>query len=215
MNLLDEFDDDAEDKVINEYNSYLDQYSQERSDQTNAALAAIDTALKTLNGPTGDSDSISRPDSSSKPKICEALRPFKLRTVHSPADLRSWNSKFSAYYSTSNMSLFSVEEQHALLCCCISTDLETRIRENDLYSPSLAVFGDHGLPLLIKQDFLHRYPLFNRRLEFFRLTQAAGQPFSEFMVKLKQKGEEADLAQLGIEQMYIYRYLTGVSDPRL
>jgi transposase InsO family protein len=151
-----------------------------------------------------------------RPKVCEALKPFRLKIDHNPAELRSWLNKFKAYYSTSQLHQFSVAEQHSFLFNITSVDLETRIREHDEYDIDLPVFGDAGSIIsILTGEFLYRYPLFNRRLEYHRLEQVAGQEFSNFGIRLRQKGDEADLHNMGVDEMYVFRYLTGVTDAKL
>lgn len=150
-----------------------------------------------------------------KPKVCEVLRPFKLKADHTPNDLRSWLEKIQAFFSTSKLELYTVAEQHVFFFSCVTVPLETKIREHDLYRQDMEVFGADSLQAIVEAEFALRYPLFNRRLDFFRIQQANGQMFTDFMLKLKQKGEEADLGQLGVEQLYIFRYITGVTDVKL
>ena len=150
------------------------------------------------------------------PKICEALRPFKLKPEDTPTDLRSWIEKFRTYYSTSRFDLYNLAEQHMFFFSNMTVSLETVIREADNYNAGLAVLdGDDCLVTILQDEFRLKYPIFNRRLDFFRYQQAPGQKFTDYMLNLKQRGEEADLGALGIEGMYVFRYFTGVTDVKL
>ena len=77
------------------------------------------------------------------------------------------------------------------------------------------VFGENSFIAALEEEFLHRYPLFTRRLNFFRSTQAPGQTFSDWAGHLRRAGDEAQLSQLGTDEMYVLRYLVGTTDAKL
>ena len=188
----------------------------EMADQRTAALEKVSVALAAAQPSPRPPVNTQSTVGLHKPKVQEALRPFKLKTNHTPVDLRSWLGKFQAYFTSSGLHAYSAQEQHAFLFNCMTPDLEVRIKENDNFTQDMPLYSDDdsvsGVMTLLETEFLQAYPLFNRRLDFFRLKQAQGQTFSDFMLKLKQKGEEADLHKLNTEELYIFRYITGASD---
>jgi hypothetical protein len=156
------------------------------------------------------------PAAAAPPKVCEALRPFTLKPDHQPNILRTWFDKYDAFARASRLDGYAVKAQHAFMFSCVSPHLENRIKENDAYRPDLPIAGDNdSIFALIREEFRLRFPLFNRRLEFFRYNQSSGQKFTDYMMKLRQKGDEADLAALNVEQLYIFRYITGITDAKL
>jgi hypothetical protein len=104
-----------------------------------------------------------RENGPNKPKVVEALHPFKLHPDHTPNDLQ-------AFFTTSQMELYTIAEQQVFFFSCVTVPLETKIRENDLYAAYLAVLSNQGadcLQAILEAEFMLCYPLFNRCLNFF------------------------------------------------
>ncbi|KAG1673335.1 Transposon Ty3-G Gag-Pol polyprotein [Nymphon striatum] len=205
---------EIDDKVVDGYEGQLAEYSSKIDVYTKRVLHIIGGSRQVPNSQEGSTTSTSiRTDAPVyKPKICETLKPFKLNNVHTPVDLRNWIAKFKAFHSISNLELYTIEEQHMFLLSCVDPKLETTIVEHDNYKAELHLFGDDSVITILRDIFDLSFPLFNRRLEFFRYTQASGQKFSDFMLTLKQKGEDDDLHSLDIDTVYVFRYLTGTND---
>ncbi|KAG1649619.1 Equilibrative nucleoside transporter 4 [Nymphon striatum] len=203
---------EIDDKVVDGYEGQLAEYSSKIDVYTKRVLHIIGGSRQVPNSQEGSTTStIIRTDAPVyRPKICETLKPFKLNNVHTPVDLRNWIAKFKAFHSISNLELYTIEEQHMFLLSCVDPKLETTIVEHDNYNAELHLFGDDSVITILRDIFDLSFPLFNRRLEFFRYTQASGQKFSDFMLTLKQKGEDADLHSLDIDALYVFRYLTGL-----
>ena len=202
------------------YKSRLDEICDQRAmvvtrtntlaDRAEAHIVATSTAAATA------SRAAAPAVGGARPKVCEALRPSKLSLDNTPTELRNWKARYQAYHGTSNLDAYDRTEQHMFLFAVLDSDMENRIREHDQYDPRIEVFGDaDSVMSLIEEVFMQRYPLFNRRLEFFRVAQRAGQEFSAFALELKQKGDEADLHRLDIDSLHVFRYITGVTDQRL
>jgi hypothetical protein len=128
--------------------------------------------------------------------------------------MRSLARKFRAFYSTSNLSRAQLEDQQAFFLSYLDLDLETTIRES--IDVMTAIFGDTDSCMeFLEQKFRVTYPLFTRRLDYFWYCQAPGQTFAEYVAKLRQKGNEADLAALSVDEMYVFRVLSGLSDNKM
>jgi hypothetical protein len=127
--------------------------------------------------------------------------------------MRSWVNKFKAFYTTSCLDRCTIAEQQAYLRICIDTNLEARIQ--DKIQENTPIFGEDGCIQLLEEEFLLKYPLFTRRLEFFRYNQTEGQLFTDYCAKLKAIGEEADLHKLEVDDLYVFRYICGTSDNKL
>eukprot|EP00095_Tigriopus_kingsejongensis_P001396 maker-scaffold205_size259573-snap-gene-1.45 protein:Tk01396 transcript:maker-scaffold205_size259573-snap-gene-1.45-mRNA-1 annotation:"hypothetical protein DAPPUDRAFT_304267" len=143
----------------------------------------------------------------------QALKPFTLNRDHTPVEMRAWVNKFKAYYSSSHMDKLSIPEQHAYFTICIDDYLVTRLRDQML--PSTTIYGDDGCISLLEEEFLQSYPMFARRLDFFRYSQASGQLFTDWSAELRSKGDEADLSGLRVEDLYMMRDLPLVSGRRM
>lgn len=59
----------------------------------------------------------------------DALKPFVVTRDHTPVEMRSWVTKFKAFYSSSCLERCSVPEQHAYFRICVDAQLEARIRD--------------------------------------------------------------------------------------
>ena len=68
---------------------------------------------------------------------------------------------------------------------------------------------------ILEEEFLTRYPLVTRQMEFFESRQQKDQLFSDWSSQLRALGDEAALNELTTEGIYIMRYLTGVADEKL
>ncbi|CAB4046091.1 Gag-Pol poly [Paramuricea clavata] len=80
---------------------------------------------------------------------------------------------------------------------------------------STDVFGKDGCVDILENDFLARYPLFSRRLDFFQSQQRNGQLFTDFLANLKELSKLADLDKLSVEEMFVFCALRGTTDTSL
>ena len=67
----------------------------------------------------------------------------------------------------------------------------------------------------LEAEFLLRHPLFTRRLDFFRAEQKPNEEFSNFAIRLKQLGDEADLQNLRTDELYVFKYVCGCANTAL
>lgn len=146
-------------------------------------------------------------------KVQMALKPEKLSRDNSPAELTSWARKFRAFYSMSGLDKVGVPNQQAFLFQCLDVDLEIHLRQH--IDDTTTIFGDNGCISVIEKKFLTSYPLFSRRLDYFRYDQSKGQTFAEYYARLRQRGDEAELAALNMDALYVHRIICGVSDVKL
>jgi len=146
----------------------------------------------------------------------DALRPEKLTVDHSPVDYRIWRARFDAYYSSSNMDKAQVADQRAYLFNCLDTALEKRLRpfclkDTPVYNTQTC-FGCMGR---LDEEFKDLYPLLVRRLNFLKETQKEGQSYTEFMATLRAQRDEADLARMSPDDLFIMRMIAGTHDSKL
>jgi hypothetical protein len=149
------------------------------------------------------------------PKPIEALKPFKLRQDSYPNEVRIWKESFDAYYAASMFDQYGIKEQHMFLFACMNVTLAQKVRENDDYRQNMAIKGNDSVYEILDHIFDIRYPTFNKRLEYFRLRQAPRQSFSDWVAKLLQRSETADIAKLTLEEINLFRILTGTTDEEL
>jgi transposase InsO family protein len=193
----------------------IDGYLEEMAIRVNDAFRKADEVLTQLH--PAHQPQAAPPAAATKPKICDALKPFKLKHDSYPNDLRLWKDSYDAFFHASALDNYTVEQQHAFLFSCTNSQLAARIREHDLYRVNLETFGDVDSLMSIVDDlFSNRYPVFTRRLEYFRLQQPQGMKFTDWALRLKTRGDGADLdGGLNREQIEIFRWFTGVTDHKL
>ena len=119
------------------------------------------------------------------------MKPDKLSIEDPPHVMRAWVQDFSSYYSTSNMQVCSVLDQQSYLQNCLESTLRDKVTLH--FQSDTPIFGDGGCIKIIETEFLQKYPLFARRLDFFREEQLDGEAWSDWAARLEKKGNEADL----------------------
>ncbi len=150
----------------------------------------------------------------SRIKPVETLKPRELNLGYSPEEMRVWAGQFKAFYRASQLGAGSIAEQQAYLFVCLDRQLASRVR--DEIEADTPVIGAEGSCMsVIEREFLLRYPLFLRRLKFFMFQQAKNQLFSDFATKLRKIGDEAELGGIGIDELYVYKYICSTCDEEL
>ena len=170
----------------------------------------------------------------------EALKPAKLLRDNTPVEFTIWVEQFAAYHSSSRMELCSIPEQQAYFKACLEPALIARIASK--ITPTLPVVppitplggrknqrdGTGSVASgaepedepdccieILHREFVNQYPIFTRRLDFFRSQQGQNQNFSDWTQALRRKGDECDLDSINASDIFILRYLTGIADKKL
>ena len=147
-------------------------------------------------------------------KANAVLKPELLSSENTPQELRLWLEQFQSYYATSRFDILDVKSQQAYFKQCLDKTLRFRLeRRIDGRTPIFGL-GD-SCEAILKEEFLARYPLFNRRLTFFRSEQAGGQSMSDYVISLRQMFEEADIMGIAHEDLLLFKYLCGCTDREL
>jgi hypothetical protein len=210
---------DCYSKLMQEDPDNLDVYGQKMDEADASYLDAAEIITKALHGasvaaaPPVTAPPVVQSGGQHQYKVQLALKPEKLTRDSTPAELRSWIRKFRAFYSMSGLHEASIPDQQAFLFQCIDIDLETTLRQN--INENTEIFGDDSCIEKIEDKFKLTYPLFTRRLDYFRYEQSKGQSFSDFYAHLRQLGDEAELPGLNVDDMYVFRMICGCSDQRL
>ena len=146
-------------------------------------------------------------------KINEALKPEKLTSSATLAEFRSWRTNFELYYTSNGMQRFSIAEQQGYLRSCIDLKLQQFLSQK--IQDRSPIHGNDGCLEQLRGIFLMNIPVLTRRFNFFNCNQSVGEKFSDWNLRLQMEGQEADLANLSIDDMYSLRYVTGTSDRKL
>ena len=151
-----------------------------------------------------------------KQRVNEALKPQTLTKDWTPAEFRSWVERFKSYYNTSAMELLRLGDQHSYLYSVLDTELEDAVKGRiDATTPMFETEGrDDSCIGALTEEFQQAYPIFIRRMDYFDLVQTSGQKVTEWIRTVKKSGKEADLVGLTVEDLHIFKIVTGCTDPK-
>ena len=147
-------------------------------------------------------------------KIQESLKPFILQKDHTPQDLYLWQKQYKAFHLASNLDRLNIFGQQSFFAKFIERSLMSVL--DSRITATTPIFDDANLPAqdscfsLLQREFQQTYPLVSRRMQFFCLSQERGMNFTEFLAKIKSFGSLAELESLSIEDLYIYKAITGL-----
>ena len=140
-----------------------------------------------------------------------ALRPEELTPEHTPQEMRVWLAQFRSYYSTSGFSTCTLEDQHAYFLQCLNPTLCFRVERH--VGARMPIFGDAPSCIaLLEVEFLHRYPLFARRLLYFKYEQQSGQAVGYYLIACRRMHAQADVHRIDGDHLLMFKYLSGISD---
>ena len=146
-------------------------------------------------------------------KVQTALKPDKLSRDNTPAELISWIRKFRSFYSMSKLNQVDIADQQAFVLQNVDLELETFLRQN--ITDTTPIFGDGGCMELLEERFKRTYPVFTRRLEWFKYMQQPGQSCTDYYTQLRQRGDVAEMAELDLDGQYVFKIICGVHDDKL
>jgi hypothetical protein len=150
-------------------------------------------------------------------KIAGNLLPgFKLARDSNPTLLTSWLDSFRDFYTASGLQTVDIGTQQAYFKKYMNPDLFAqlgRIRPGE--TPIYAADDLDCCVKFLKEEFLASYPLVVRRYEFFNFTQTKATPFTDFYAEMQKLGDLAALADIRVDEIFIYRILCGASDAKM
>ena len=205
-----------------DYQDDLDSYVTKYNEGVEYVMDAIAGAEKELLPKVritdpGDKGTAAAAAPDAKDKLIKAnsvLKPETLTTENTPQELRVWIEQFQSYHATSGFDRLEVKSQQAYFKQCLDNSLRFRLERK--INDRKPIFGAlDSCEAVLKEEFLSRYPLFNRRLTFFRSEQASGQSMSDYVIQLRQAFDEADIISLAHEDLLLFKYLCGCTDKEL
>ena len=209
--------EDDDDEIV-EIHKYLDKIG-DRYEKNRAII--LDT-IKVVDVPRRESVTTTRGTPATgaagggatpKLNVNKSLKPFTLLATHNPTEFKNWGRQFKAYYRSSHMETLEVPDQQIYLQSCLEPKLHSKIfNKMDDTTP---IFNAGGCIELLQEDFEQRWPLFNRRLAFFRSAQQPGQDVSAWVGELQELAEEADIPELRAEDTILFRILCGIHNQKI
>ena len=140
--------------------------------------------------------------------------PDKLVRDTTPGNLTHWVAQFKAFYTASRLNLSTVPEQQAYLLKCLDEDLSNIVRLG--CTDATPIFGKINSCISMLEDkFEETYPLFVRRLQYFKYKQRSGQHFDDVYSALRMLENEANILALTPDDIRVFRLMGVVTDPFL
>ena len=206
---------DTDEKRNQAWEKDQEEYTKRFDEAWNAAKKAIvraeETLRPTLQAPIQPAVAPVAPaaDRRNLPKV-EAIKPFTLTTEHSFRELKTWLSQVETYFQESRLTEESFALQRAHLMRCIDSKLYADIE--GLVTNDMPAIGPNSCCDLIKAEFRRLYPRFVRRQEFYKIKQKSGESFPDTIRRIKKAGEDADLADMNVDDMLVHQILRAVED---
>jgi hypothetical protein len=143
-----------------------------------------------------------------QPRSVDALKPEKLTPDSSPVMFSSWLRQTKAWFTASKFSLASREEQLIYLLSILDSSMEGKVK--------LTVDSSFQEWLTtIEEKYTGIHPHFARRFAFFHEKAHKEERFVDYISRLERIGDEADLENISVDQLYVYRFLQEVKCPDL
>ena len=150
------------------------------------------------------------------PKANDPLKPRELQLDDKPSVLRLFKREFEDYYESNKMGLLPVRVQQQYFLQCVSTKLKIKIRQLKMdVTPVLAVAFETGdiepdsCYKFLDDIFRTTHPMVRRRQDFFNYMQRGNQKTSDYLDKLRELFDEAELQQFKAEDLLTYKAIQG------
>ena len=146
-----------------------------------------------------------------RPKSNDAMKPDQLAPDAKPSVLRAWKKRFQVYYESHNMAEMPINEQQLYFMSCLTSKLESRM--NDKVKDPTPVMPSAGASEscleLLEAEFLVTYPIESRRHDLFSCHQAHNESLTDFLIRLFELAQEADLEKLKKDDIILFLGLAG------
>ena len=144
-----------------------------------------------------------------------ALKPDILLYENSPIELDRWLKMFEAFYRTSNLSLLSLQDQHAYFLAYLDQTLPSLI-EGRITLATTVLGETESCFAELKAIFYQRYPLYRRRSAFFDATFAGGiRDIPSFLTQLEKLADAAQVQGMGRDHIIAFRALSAIKDKEI
>ena len=198
---------------INDYNARLDDLENEYNTAMAIAVEAMRKYERIKTASANSAPPRGANNTNDPMRVQTALQPDKLSRDNTPTELQSWIRKFRSFYSLSKLDKTEVVDQQAFVLQYVDIELETYLRQR--IDDNTPVFGAGSCMEIIEEKFKKTYPLFTRRLDWFRYNQKSGQSGADFYAQLRMKGDVAEMADLDLDAQYVFKIICGVNDDKL
>ena len=146
--------------------------------------------------------------------INDTLKPSVLSLENKPIELRQWVREIKTFFMSNQLDKVSQEEQIGYCRKFLAPELEVLVSAK--VDDHTTFDGDNNSILsIVQEEFNIRYPLFERRLEYFQFHMQQGQSATAFVARKLQLAQEADLPSLQVDDLNCFTVMTGLKDDGL
>ena len=149
-------------------------------------------------------------------KVDSSLKPKNLNSDFSVAELRYWEQQLRNWYETQGLANLPLQQQRAYFFSCLDQKIATSY--NTIFPVGTPVIdGGPGAPTLIRmvrEDFLRRIPLFQRRWELLGIGQE-GQPWDEYTARVRRDAEDAAIDGMRLDNWLAFLCIKGADHKEL
>jgi transposase InsO family protein len=145
-------------------------------------------------------------------KFHMSLKPDDLEAEATLADFKRWRRQFEDFFAANKMDRYSVRDQRAHLRSCLSTKVQITLVH------LLEVKDDAEVPVVIEALHKHYSEALNvmtRRLHFQQCIPKSGELFSDFLIRLRLLGDNAELDNMSYEDRLASHIVATVPDKQL
>lgn len=132
------------------------------------------------------------------------MKPSLLSAATNMPEVRNWMKNFKSYYTSSNMDLLSLLEQHTIFFGRMENNLAVTIRSKVVDGSTI-----NDCYKALEARFLEIRPLYLRRRDWFVATKSPVESFSEWVVRLQALGNEAEIEKMSVDDWTMFQSILG------
>ena len=144
------------------------------------------------------------------------LKPFKLEYETTPTGFKAWQQELEYYFQASGIENEPTPVQQGYLYACLGNSVKVALKAK--VSPETPVFGPEGSSsclATLRQVWLQRHPVYNRRVKYVNLKQESGECASEMMDRIEEMAKHADVVNMSVDDWNTQIALNAISDKRI
>lgn len=143
-----------------------------------------------------------------------AIKPFTLSLETSPASYRAWKDEMQSYFEENNIYAKSANLQNSYYNKCLEPEIQGLIRPNlDRQVP--AYNEPTGIHYLVEKVYQSRHTSNGNKLAYFRNKMKAGEKPLTYVAREQELYQDADLADLDLDERRTFHLLAGIPNKKL
>ena len=192
-------------KTVQEYQTAADEALDKLS-----GYVAEHTLGSTANSPMASSTGSTRSGTGDKPPN-KLLLPKTLTKEDSPSKFPTWVRDFTTFLNSGTYQ--DNISQQAYFLRCIDDHLNRSVEPR--MNAQRPIMGKDGCLDILRGEFKTLYPIFTRQVEYFQATQDQAEDSSSYLDKLASLALEADIKQLDMDAIMVFKFISSCKDQKL